>query len=162
MHVYPLTDKIDMKFWRLQPLHLCCWVQQSIGTCGNTLRPNRKWKNQRWRPLNLRECMISAPRQDINEVPIAGRFRGPAFHWDLTEYCATKPEVDNPRWHPLNFKCMYLRFQTCCVLRFHFGRTYSIFPQVEAALKPLTSLTSYELTDSLKPQLNLLIRTYVG
>ena len=26
---------------------------------------------------------ISAPRQDINEVPIAGRSRGPAFHWDL-------------------------------------------------------------------------------
>ena len=31
-------------------------VQHSTGTYGKTLRPNRKWKNPRWRPPNFK-CM---------------------------------------------------------------------------------------------------------
>ena len=42
---------------RYQPNSNCYtyvfWVQLSIGTRGNTMRPNRKWKNPRWRPLNF-------------------------------------------------------------------------------------------------------------
>ena len=39
-------------------------------------------------------------------------FGGPAIHWNFWEYSAIKPEVENARWRPQNFKCMYLRFQT--------------------------------------------------
>ena len=30
------------------------WIQLSIGTHENTMRPNRKWKISRWRPLNFK------------------------------------------------------------------------------------------------------------
>ena len=37
---------------------------------------------------------------------------GPAFERDLCRYRATKPEVDNPRWRPLNFYCAHFCSQT--------------------------------------------------
>jgi len=38
--------------------------------------------------------------------------RRPTFHWDPWEYYATKLDWKNPRWWPLNFKCIFLHYQT--------------------------------------------------
>jgi len=43
-------------------------IRLFIGTEEITVRPNWKWKNPRWRPLNYTYMYIFAPRQDINEI----------------------------------------------------------------------------------------------
>jgi len=37
-------------------------------------------------------------------------FRGPAFEWDKSKNCLTKPEVENSIWRSPNRKYLYLRF----------------------------------------------------
>jgi len=93
MHVSPLPDKISTKYQRLY----LCFQEPSFH------------KNQR-------ECYATKPevekskvaaykfKMHVSSLPdkILAKFqrlylyfRGPAFHWDLREYYATKPEVEN-------------------------------------------------------------------
>ena len=57
---------------------------------------------------------ISAPRQDINEIPTAILvFRGLAFHEDSWKYTMRPNQKGkNSRLRPLNFYCVSLRSQT--------------------------------------------------
>ena len=49
----------------------------------------------------------------------------PAVQWNLWKTVWPNQKWENPKWRPLNFKCMYLRFQTKSKRNFN-GFTYVI------------------------------------
>ena len=77
------------------------------------MRPNRKWKNPRWRPQTSNAC-ISVPRQDINEIPTAvPMFSGSSFPTGLGRIprAQTGSRKDGTFWtsnkHSLLYECHY-------------------------------------------------------
>ena len=106
MRVFALSDKIPTKFQRL-----CrCFrsrlrkhrhsrsAQLSIGTYENTMRPNRKWKTFKMATSQLQMRVFALSDKISTEFQrLYLRFRGPEFHWNLWEWCATKPEVDSTK-----------------------------------------------------------------
>ena len=72
-------------------------VNELNGAIVDTPRCSRKWEIQDG-SLQTGYTYISTSRQDRNEIPtgLTLHFRGPATQWDWLEYCATKPEVENP------------------------------------------------------------------
>ena len=69
----------------------------------NTMRPNRKWKNPRWWPLNFK-CMylrFQTKRYRRNSNGYTYTFWGLVIQRDWWESCTTKEEVDYP-WSNAN------------------------------------------------------------
>ena len=62
--------------------------------------------------LQMHVSPLPDKRYQRNSNGFTPMFWGPAFQRDQCGYCTIKPEVNYPRWRPLNIKCMYLRSQT--------------------------------------------------
>jgi hypothetical protein len=64
-------------------------------------------ENQRWRPRHLekRETHIFRFILEIKKkLKILSLHLGTAIHMNYFEYYTAKPEVENPKWRPLNLE----------------------------------------------------------
>ena len=88
-------------------------VQLSIGTQENTMRPNWKWTNSRRRPLNFK-CLYLRfqTRYQRNSNGFTYIFGVQLSIGTHENTMRPNRKWKNPRWWPLNFKCMYLRLYT--------------------------------------------------
>ena len=110
MRVSPLSDRATNK---IQPKFQHLKVQQSTGAYGNTVRPNRKWENPRWRPPNFK-CMYlrSQTRYPRNSNGHAYVFGVQLSNETHQKTMRTNRKWKNPSWRSVNFNCVFLRSQT--------------------------------------------------
>ena len=102
-----------MKFQRQLPLNLCIK--------GSAIHWNL-WEDYTNKPeVEKSKMAASKLRMHVSLLPdkLSTKFqrlylclRGLASQWDSRDYNATIPELENPRWQPINIECMYLRLHT--------------------------------------------------
>ena len=95
MHVSPLPDKISKKFQRLYLFFRGVAFHKDSWKYYETKPEVEKFKmatSQLLLRVSALSDKISTGFQRLNL-----RFWGPAFHWNLWEWCATKPEVENTK-----------------------------------------------------------------
>ena len=91
-------------------------VQLSGRNIGNVLQPNGKKpevENPRWWPLNLKyEYLSLYTREQRNSKGHTNVFGVQLSNGTISQCCAIKPEVENPRWRSLTLKYLYISMYT--------------------------------------------------